>query len=511
MKFKRKRVSADDEKQILINMVTSTSFLKEIFHIAKNEYFVTPYAHYVLDWINEYFTNYNEAPKEHITDLYNVYKANLSSEELSLVTMFLQDLSDKYEENVNEKYYLDKALLYFRKRALEYSNEQIKSLLTIDKIDEAERVMTQYKKVLKDTSKCVNPNDPEYISKVFNEDKEKDRLIKFPGVLGELLGWFCRGYLVVFQAPFKMGKTHALDECRLLAAQNRIKSVGFNFEMTSEQLAERYWQRVTGSPRNDESGEFLYPYFDCLYNQIDTCELSQRMNHIQLYKSKKPKNPSFTPDGYKPCDICRSNPKMRHHYKQEIWFRSVNKDAISEEFVKKRTSALTKMYGDFMRIQCLPRGSANIDDIKQTLDILEYSEGFVPSVITVDYATIMGAEKEAENGNEESKLDKTLLKLAGLATERHCLVVTASQVKTEVLKKSSTRMGDASQSSRAVYAHPTIVIGIMQTDSERELHAKRFNVVAHRFKPFNPLAEVVVLQQLDCGQMILDSDWVERE
>ena len=155
MRLKRKRVTVDDEKQILISMITSTTFLKEIFHIAKKEYFVTPYARYVLDWIHEYFTNYNEAPKENITDLYNVYKANLNNEELSLVTMFLQDLSDKYEEDFNEKYYLDKALLYFRKRALEHSNEQIKSLLTIDRIDEAERVMAEYKKVLKDTNKCV--------------------------------------------------------------------------------------------------------------------------------------------------------------------------------------------------------------------------------------------------------------------------------------------------------------------------------------------------------------------
>jgi replicative DNA helicase len=504
-------VTSEDEKAILINMITSTRFLKEVYTIAKKEYFTIPYAHHVLDWINEYFATYSEAPNKHIQDLYNVYRANLSSEETSLVAMFLQDLSDKYDESFNEMYAVDKALLYFRKRALEHSNEQIKSLLTLDRIEDAEKVMTQYKQVLKDTSKCVNPNDPDYIDKVFNEERDKDRLIKFPGVLGELLGWFCRGYLVVVQAPFKMGKTHTLDECRMLAAKNRLKSVGFNFEMTEEQLAERYWQRITASPRPDNENETLYPYFDCLYNQIGTCELDCRTNHVRLYKPSqtRPTDFSKTPVDYHPCDACRS--KDRENYKQAIWFRKIERPMMSPETVKKKATTLVRNYGDFTRIKCFARGAANVDDIKNTLDILEFSEGFIPDVITVDYATIMGAEREAEGGNEESKLDKTLLKLAGLATERHCLVVTASQVKTEVLKKSSTRMGDASQSSRAIYAHPTIVIGIMQTSEEKMYGAKRMNCIAHRFANFNPIREVLVLQQLDTGQVILDSDWASIE
>lgn len=512
MKFKRKRVSVDDEKQILINMVTSTSFLKEIYHIAKKEYFVTPYAHYVLDWIYEYFENYNEAPKDHITDLYNVYKANLNSEELSLVTMFLQDLSDKYEENLNEKYYLDKALLYFRKRALEYSNEQIKSLLAIDKIDEAERVMADHKKIVKDTSGCVNPNDVEYIDKTFSNDSSGDLLFKFPGVLGEMLGWMRRGWLVVVQGVYKGSKSWLVDEFRKVGAFNaRLKSVGFNFEMTNEQLAQRYWKGITAT--SDKNSEHYFPHFDCLLNQIDECELPYRINHIKLYdKNKsKPKNLSLHKEGYKPCDYCRNHPKLKHEYRKEMWFSKATRDILSPELVKKRAKALTRMYGDIMRIKCFPRGSATVADTEAVLDLLEYSEGFISDIVTYDYPQIMGTEPEAERGNDESRLNYTLLKLAGLASKRHCLVVAAAQMKTDTLKKVSTKMGDASGSSRAVYAHSTVNIGIMQSEEEKFYGARRVNCVAHRFEEFNPMNEVVILQDLGTGQVILDSDWVERE
>jgi hypothetical protein len=48
-------------------------------------------------------------------------------------------------------------------------------------------------------------------------------------------------------------------------------------------------------------------------------------------------------------------------------------------------------------------------------------------------------------------------------------------------------------------------------DIEKSNNMKRINVIAHRFKQFNASIEVAVLQQLDCGQVILDSDWAERE
>lgn len=510
MRFKRKRVTVDDEKAILINMIISTAFLREINRLVKKEYFTIPYAKYIIDWVTEYYKQYNEAPKQQIQDLYNVYKSNLPTEEASIIAIFLQELSNKYEEKFNEGYQVDKALLYFRKRALEHTTEQIKSLVQLDRIDEAELIMSQYKKVLKDTSQCVNPNDPEFIENTFSKNEDENHLIKFPGVLGELLGWFDRGYLVVVQAPYKMSKTWFLEECRMIAALNRYRSVGFNFEMTEDQLATRYWKRITA--HGSEGGIHLYPVFDCLFNQIGDCELAERTGAVPLYKPHLPKPTEFyrAPKDYVPCDYCRHHEHLKDNYKQEFWYLPVEKPPLSVDIIKKKTSSLTRMYGDFSRIKCFPRGSANVDDIKATLDVLEFAEGFVPDVITVDYATIMAAEIDAERGNEESKLDKTLLSLAGLATERHCLVVTASQVKTEVLKKTSTRMGDASQSTRAIYAHPTLVLGIMQTDAEKAIGMKRFNLIAHRFKQANPSIEVAVLQHLDTGQFILDSDWLDK-
>jgi len=102
LRFKRKRVTVDDEKAILINMIISTAFLREINRLVKKEYFTIPYAKYIIDWVTEYYKQYNEAPKQQIQDLYNVYKSNLPTEEASIIAIFLQELSNKYEEKFNE-------------------------------------------------------------------------------------------------------------------------------------------------------------------------------------------------------------------------------------------------------------------------------------------------------------------------------------------------------------------------------------------------------------------------
>ena len=282
--------------------------------------------------------------------------------------------------------------------------------------------------------------------------------------------------------------------------------------MSEEQLALRMYKGMTGLPEEEDLIDSLrWPIFDCLNNQIGSCPFPERrVNTIPLYDPAigKPSIGDEMPEGYKTCDVCRKNKKWEKDFIEDIWYESVNTSGyVNSAIVKKKGLAITRQFGDLLRFKSFPRGSANVDDIRRVLDILEYSEGFFPDIINVDYAKIMAPEYSASSFNEEGQLDKTMVALAGLADERHCLVTTASQIKTEAIKRGKARMGDASQSTRAIYAHAAKVFGISQSEEETAFNAKRFNVIVDRFRSFNSAIEVRVLQQLAVGQPYVDSEY----
>ena len=307
--------------------------------------------------------------------------------------------------------------------------------------------------------------------------------------------------------------THWFQLLREIALQNGLKTLDINLEMSEEELAMRMYKGFTGLPEeNDGITEIRWPVFDCMQNQIGLCSFpNRRTNTVRLYapEGRRPlPTDKDLPDGYRSCDVCRKREEWYGNYTEEIWFDTLIKNSFLDmEKVTRKANAIKRQYGSLMRFKCYPRGSINVDDIRRLLDILEYSEGFIPDVINVDYPKIMAPENDSKTFNEEGQLDRTMLALAGLATERHCLVNTASQINKEAIRRGKARVGDASQSTRAIYAHAALVIGISQTEEEEVFNAKRFNVILGRFKQANSMVEARVLQQFQVGQPYVDSEF----
>jgi hypothetical protein len=493
-------------------MITSTDFLKSIIPIAEKDHFLSTFSQRLFIWIKEYYEQYGQAPNRHIQDIVNTKKARIKNEDAELIELFLVNLNRHFEEGFNEEYYADKAIQYLEKRALIVHAEKILSLTTLGQIEEAKKVQTDYKKIAKTFGAAVNPLDPTFIESVFNK-QDGDNLFRFPGVLGDLFGWFCRGHFVIVQGPYKIGKSYTFQLFREIGMLNNLRVLDINLEMSERQLALRMFKGMTGlTEEEDEILNVSWPVFDCLHNQIGSCPYPERTtgNGIKLYTlgDLKPTPNISPPKGYKICDVCRNKNEWKKDFVEDIWYETIeNSEYVNPAIVKRKGAAIQRQYGDLIRFKCFPRGSANVDDIRRLLDMLEYTEGFIPDVINVDYAKIMAPEYDAKAFNEEGQLDKTMVALAGLADERHCLVTTASQINKEAIKRGKARMGDASQSTRAIYAHAALVIGISQTDEEEAFNAKRFNVIVSRFKQFNTSLEVRVLQQLSVGQPYVDSEY----
>jgi len=506
-KIRRSEVDVEEEKKILIASITDTNFLKSILQILQPEHLKTGFSQKIYLWLADYYKRYGEAPRQMIQDIYNVRKSELDPEEATVIGVFLSNLSELYEGSFNEGWYLDQAEKYLKKRSLEVHTEKVQSLLNLGMVEEAEHEQTKFKKIARLTASYSNPASLEEIQK-FSEAKD-DRLFKFPGVLGDLFGWWDREWLIAIQAPYNVGKTWFLREIAVLSLIKRLRVFEFSLEMSERRVKARHYSRLTGLPHRKD-GEMLYPVMDCYLNQIGKCKRHERTNNVILFdpESSKPKFEN-APKNFQACTACRKDAALRKHYVEASWFTTLKKELLSDDAISRKMKAFVKMYGDNHRLKSFPRFSANLSDIERQLDIADYVEGFVPDVIIIDYADILAPE-DRRITNDEMRLNETWMSLARMAAERHALVVTATQVKTHVVEKKQSRgkMGDASGSARAKYGHTDFVFAAMQTDEEKRMKTIRVNVIKGRDDDFNEKTEVRVLQSLELGQTIVDSEYV---
>jgi len=241
--------------------------------------------------------------------------------------------------------------------------------------------------------------------------------------------------------------------------------------------------------------------FDCERNQDGSCNRKQRENDIRLLdeSGEKPKFDKTNP--YEVCTWCRGNSKK--DYRVDTWFKYISLKEIKKKGIRRSVIDFKRMYGDNLRVRCFPPYSANSDDIRAELDDLEYSEGFKPDVVIIDYIDILAPESGglSERGN----IDITWKQFKNIAASRNIIVVTADQSNKETYKR-DIQLGDTSEDKRK-NAHVDLKAAMNQTPEEKLIGGMRMSVIAHRHYDFSSKREVMILQQLTIGQPLLDSEW----
>jgi hypothetical protein len=502
--IRRKVVDNTIERQIITGFIVSDKFLKGVENVAKPEYFLDPQIRKVSKWCLDYFSKYKVAPLGHIEDIFNIEKHSLDSNEVEIINDFLIELSSKYEtgEELNHEYLLDVAIKYFNKRSLKISVDTIQGLLELDRLEDAEKEIQSYKKVAASTDGWINFFDLEFAKNALSTDvNEEARLFKLDGVVGNTIGFFERNTLVGVLAPMKRGKSWILQEIAVSAILARKKVVYVSLEMGAQKMANRIYRRLTGFAK--EAKEYIYPCFDCIDNQENVCKLPQRKSKVGIYVNDIRQEYSAQ-SSYIPCDVCRFGNK--HLYKCTTWQTSIYREKMAYQNTMPYLIALKKMYGDNFRFRSFPSGTANVRRVKQEIESLEYYENFFGDIFIFDYAQLFAPEDSRLD--ERGRIDDTWKTLKGLGDEKHACIVNASQTgEKKSLEKESLGQTDVGGDVR-INAHVDKMIALNQKPEEKTMGILRINVIDERDEAFDSLTHCIILQQLDAGQVILDSETV---
>jgi replicative DNA helicase len=502
----RKEISSTQEDKIVIGMVMSSKFIREVAPIYEPEFLLNSFARIVCEWVISYYEKYDVAPKYQIKDIFDEQKENLEKAEEQIISQFLTKLSKLYseQEEINEDYFIDLAMNYITKRKLEITHSKVGKLLENGMTKEAEEEYIKYDQVSRITSKWFDSIHQTEMMDSFNDQNEA--ILQMSGQFGKFLGPLERGWLVSIAGAFKVGKTHLMQEFMIQAATERLKVASISLEMKRSTRNKRLYKRIASLP--DEEGLVTFPCFDCLSNQNDTCDLKERKNRRSL--SVDGTTPIYSPDmQYKPCFACRSKRPRPLEFSVTTWFDSIEKKAFTLKTAMKAIKQFKSMWGNNIRMISYPRFSATLADIKRDLDQLVNLENFIPDVIIIDYAGIIKPERAF--AKDYMALDTIWKGLSGLAEERHALVVTGSQLERSSLRKDS---GDADVAGLAGWigqaADVDLEFVLNQTPEDKAKGLIRVNKLVDRNHDFNKKDTCFILQHLGTGQVIIDSEIVRE-
>jgi len=510
------------ERSIITSLITSTEFCKLVRKSIRRKYFQIDDIKVIVGWVLDYFDKYQKAPERHIRDIFILEKESLKRADAELIEIFLQEISDEYEQadGMNVNYLVDKAKDYFDKRSHEILFVDGKNLVAAGRIEEAKKLLDEHKGVIKDTGAMFDPFHPDEISSWDIEEKV-EKLLRMPDSLGNLIGWLQRGWLLAVTAPEKRGKSWMLEEIAFQAIIAGLRVVFFSLEMNKAMLKKRLYKRLTGY-NTKELRDLIYPVFDCLNNQDNSCDRKERSCNVEIERKIKKLGEkdgyikAYDSDDreYNSCTWCRDNrdkinKKDKYNFETTYWFDTQKKvKQISHQEIRRKSKKYySKKRGSNLRVRSFPSFSANSDDMKAELENLEYTEGFIPDVVIMDYFDIQKPERNS-SFSERSIIDVIWKQGKNIADVMQCLVVTADQSNRGSRSKRSVEETDTTEDKRKD-AHLDVRIALNQTPPEKEDGVMRINILFHRHRKFNLYREVMILQQLDLAQPLLDSEFVD--
>jgi len=502
MNYSVDEISNEVERKIITGLVVSDTFCREAIPVLKPVYFKTNYAKKIFQWIVGYHKRYKKAPQKNISSIFQSESIKMKSAEAEIAKEFLQGISDQYaeERHFNKDYLVDQTLAFCKLRSLEMLRNTIDNCLIENSPDKGDEAVRKFTKVIKETSKWIDPFDEKEIAKTLDDDKA-DNLFRLPGALGEMVGWLKRGWLVSVVAPMKRGKSFMAWEFGYRTLTSKLKTAIFSFEMNETTYKKRVYKRMTAMA--DFEGEYLYPVFDCYHNQDGSCEKPERKNKTTLLKDDV--LPKFSEElKYRPCDYCRHHREDRKFYRLAFWYGvQKQKESLNIEAISKKVKVFKKIYGSNLRIMCFPAFSGSFDMMINALDNLEYAENFVPDVLVIDYVDITAPELD----NVRDDIGRKWQRAKNIAATRKILVINCDQSNRASIDQKNVKHTNTSENimkTAAIDAEFTI----NQTEEEKERGVMRFAVLLHRHDESTEKGQTFVLQQLKLGQPFLDSEWV---
>jgi hypothetical protein len=518
------------ERRIITGLIVSTEYTQQIRQYWKPGLLQSKTARMLAIWCIEYFDKYTRAPGKDIEGIYTqkLRDKNITDEQGEDIEDILDDLSDEYErsDKFNVDYLLDQTNTYFDEQNLKEFTTEIQSHIDRGDLSEAKKKAGEYTPISSGIKKIgIDFSNEEellsHIEKAFTYSQQP--VVKYPRQMGQFLNdILVRDSLVGIMGSEKRGKTFWLLEFAIRAARQRANVAFFEAgDMSEDQIIRRISIYLAKqSDKEKYSGKMYQPTRDCIWNQIDSCDLTERegdhgifsvrnddekkniINHIRrgiTIDELKEKYEEF-PD-YKPCYNCLKYWKSKWG---ATWIKHIDagpplkfpkaQKAAKEFFIKQNRR---------FKLACYPSGTLTVKEMKTVLDIWERQDKFIPDMIVVDYPDIMASEIQGVPRDQEN--DKWA-KLRGLSQARHCLILVGTQADAASYKKNWLHLDNFSEDKRK-YGHVSAMIGLNQDPDGREkgLKQMRLNKLVVREEDFINSEGIVVLQNLSRGQPYLSS------
>lgn len=487
-----KNSTASKERIILTGMILSERFLKGISGIFDLSKFTTEHTKKIAQWCWDYYRSYNQPIVDNVKNVYEIEKEKLSIENQRNIEIFLEGLSGEYERvgKFNDGYALDVAEDYFKYRSLVKLKGELSKNLSSQNVDAAEKIVEQYTSgIAMKTVSWVDPLSEDRIKNLFAYE-EKDKLFKLPGKFGEIVGDFEREFLIAIVGKSGVGKTWMLLLIALHALIKGHNVLFVNLELSAKQLEKRIYQFFTSRPVKRNT-DINIPVFDCGLNQNDSCQRNERTCSVKLGDQK-----------YLPCDKCREDKTI---WKKEIYFKSVKRQALSQDNVLSKIKSLLSyrlLWGGKIRTLTYPSGALTIEELRRQISLLIDYEGFLPDLIVTDYADKFKASRAWDQYRFQIK--EIWEGHKAIAQEYRCAVATASQ-------SSAARTNEDTKDcdwSESMFKKDLIDVGIMLNRNRDDFKKGilRAAIAKHRHDGYDVNTEAMILQSLTLGRQYLDSE-----
>ncbi len=505
------------ERKIVIGLITDTKFLEQIQGEWKQDYLESSTAKMISGWCWEYFKKYKKAPMRDIEMIYiKKLKKGISSDLAEGIEEILQGLSKEYDSiQISTENLLDETRLYFVERQITLHKEGIENKLEKGEIDEAEKIVENFKIQKHVKNEGIDLSDPKILSKIDEVfDTGNESLITYPGALGEF--WndqLIRGGFVALMGSEKRGKTWWLIDFMMRAASQGRKVAFFQAgDMTENQLLMRICIYLAQkSNREKYCGVQYIPTIDCVKNQNDTCDKKVRACNFG-FTVKSDNDIRQTITKWELLEANKDYPKYKNCYNcaewqkstmGTIWLKKVDLGSpLTAEEAKERINKFFVQNAKKVKISTHPNGTLTLNKMGSILNNWELN-GFVPDVIITDYIDIVESGIKAEARHQENEKWKYFRRLS---QEKNCLKITATQSDSASYDKDILTLKNFSEDKRK-YGHVTAMFGLNQDSSgrEKELGLMRINQLTAREDDFTIINTVKVLQSVKTGRPFLGS------
>jgi hypothetical protein len=433
------------EKLITTAMITNDLVLSRIATKWDKEGMLhSPWANLVGGWCVEYHKRYGKAPRKAIVGLFQSWAEDHDDKELvKSIESLLGGLSGSYiraGKEINPDYVVDLAGQHFNRVKLRRLVDTLEGDLDSGKVEEGYKRLGSFDKVELGEGQIIDVlQDEEAVDRSFAQQAES--LIRFKGDIGKFFGrTLCRDAFVAFLGPEKRGKTYWLIEIAWQAILQRRKVLFFEIgDLSEAQMMMRLQTRAAMMP--EQACEVEYPV---KFEKDDN-------DHWQLTTKKK------------------------------VYKKGLSAQKAKEAF-KRVMMEQVRSKDPYLKLSVHAMNTVGMGTIKSTVQRLQ-RQNWVPDLIVIDYADLLlpapgySESRDAINANWKA--------MRGLSQEGHCLVLTATQANAASYSTEALEMGNFSEDKRK-NAHCTGMIGLNQSDDEKEQGVMRLGWLARRSERFHP-------------------------